>query len=257
MATAQPIPAITDLYNSLIRLPCSEREAIGQIEWKLRKLLKQQPSDITTQFGLLQAWLMSGKASEAIGIADQIWERRNQLNQNGYITFAGQLGELGKYEKSIEMLCPFLHESFNTVYGLIIQYLAKSALGAGDVDLLRRLVEWSGRHSSTWRIGRFLEELEGAGLTPYFAGHQRVVRDIVFGRQTGHRYFIMTEEGGAELGATIFLDADRAEYRQIEDAIDQGLENYYERRGVDSSACALLITHSVFPISAHTHNVVG
>ena len=72
MTSGVPAPASVDLFNKLIRLPGSNKQEIGQIEFRLRALQKKKPTDLRTTLALLQALTMLGKTSEAIETADYL-----------------------------------------------------------------------------------------------------------------------------------------------------------------------------------------
>ncbi len=110
MTSGVPAQASVDLFNKLIRLPGSNKQEIGQIEFRLRALQKKKPNDLRTTVALLLALTMLGKTSEAIDKANTIWQAVNWLDTDVQLTFFGHLGDLGMFDPAKELAASLLEK---------------------------------------------------------------------------------------------------------------------------------------------------
>ncbi len=249
MTSGVPAPASVDLFNKLIRLPGSNKQEIGQIEFRLRALQKKRPSDLRTTVALLQALTMLGKTSEAIETADYLWGQRDWLDTETGRTFLENLTSLGMSDCAKELAVKFLDKPDLRTNQGFVELIIHIAVGAGDLALLRTVADWQVFPEVSRWIGSFVEELRRLGLDSQFKQHQAVVRNIAYGHQSSYLAIFFDAEA-VELSVYIYVDEPREERRLLENEIDDALAKYYVEQGVDPSLFVPLITTHVLDISA-------
>ena len=249
MTSGVPAPASVDLFNKLIRLPGSNKQEIGQIEFRLRALQKKKPNDLRTTVALLQALTMLGKTSEAIETADYLWGQRDWLDAETGRTFLENLTNLGMSDRAKELAVKFLDKPDLRTNQGFVELIIHIAVGAGDLDLLRTAVNWQVHPEVCRRIESFIQELRRLGLDSHFEQHQGTIRDVVHGHQCSY-WAIFFDAEAPELSVYIYVNKEREERRPLENEIDDALTKYYLDQGVDPGLFVPLIT-------THVHNVTA
>ena len=169
-------PTSIDLFNKLILLPGSNKQEIGQIEFRLRALQKKKPNDLRTTVALLQALTMLGKTSEAIETADYLWGQRDWLDAEIGRTFLENLASLGMSDRAKELVVKFLDKPDLRTNPGFVELIIHIAVGAGDLDLLRTAVNWQVHPEVCRRIESFIQEIRTLGLESHFEQHQTTCR---------------------------------------------------------------------------------
>ena len=249
MTSGVPAQASVDLFNKLIRLPGSNKQEIGQIEFRLRALQKKRPNDLRTTVALLQALTMLGKTSEAIETADYLWGQRDWLGAEVQLTILVQLINLAMFDRAKELTARFLEQPELRLDPEFVGSIIHIAVGAGDIALLRTVADWQVFPEVSPRIGFFVEEVRRLGLDSQFKQHQAVVRNIAYGHQSSYLAIFFDAET-VELSVYIYVDEPRKERRLLENEIDDALAKYYLEQGVEPGLFVPLITTQVFDISA-------
>ena len=249
MTSGAPAKASIDFYNQLLRLPCSDKEAIGHIEFRLRALRRKQPNDLQTMVALLQALTMGGKAGEAIETADYLWGERDWLDTDRQLTFLAQLSSLGILGRAKELAVKFLDAPGLCANPEFISLVVHIAVGAGDLDLMRTAVDCEMDATLSRQIESFVEELQRLGLDSHFEQHQATIRNVVHGHQCSY-WPIFFDAEAPELSVYIYANKGREDRRLLENEIDDALAKYYVEQGVDPSLFVPLITTHVLDISA-------
>lgn len=249
MALSQPASETVELYNRLVGLHYREAEQIGQIEWRLRQQRARNPADGVTLVALLEALRKAGKATEAIELAEEIWDRRGRLPTPVSRIFAISLQHLGFFERSLEILLQWFGQEAPNEPSWLHQEVFGVAIGVGDIDLLRHLAA-SDRGYRMSLLPMFLDELEKLSLTAHFAKHQNIVRGVVFGHQVGFQAGLSVDEGTCELFAEIFVAEPRDQRRQLEEKVFDELEAYYVAKGMGYCPWSPVITTAIFDMKA-------
>lgn len=244
MTSGVPVEASIDLYNKLIALPYSEKQEIGQIEFRLRALKSKNPSDLRTTVAFLQALIMSGKTGEAVETADYLWSRRNWLDTDVQITFLGQLTDLGACSRAKELLLNLQERRILPDSPELLGFIVQISIGLGDIELLRTVVERPIHPDQSRQIKSFLHELKRLGLDSHFERHQAIIQDVVNGFQCGYSAIFFDTEA-PELSIYIFVDEPREKRRHLENRIDDALLRYYSEQGLDPAAFVPLITTQI------------
>ena len=249
MTSGVPAPASVDLFNKLIRLPGSNKQEIGQIEFRLRALQKKKPNDLRTAVAFLQALTMLGKTSEAIEKADTIWQAVNWLDTDVQLTFFGHLADLGMFDRAKELAASLSDKPGLRANPEFLGSIIQVAVGAGDLDLLRTATNLALDPKISRRIESFIEELQRLGLDSHFERYQATVRYVMYGHQCSY-FPIFFDAEVPELSVYIYVNKGREERRLLEIEIDDALAKYYVEQGVDPSLFVPLITTHVLDISA-------
>lgn len=249
MTAGVPAEASIDLYNKLISLPCSHKEEIGHIEFRLRALTRKNPGDLRITVALLQALTMLGKAVEAIETADYLWGQRDWLDTEIQLTFLAQLSGLGMFDRAKELAASLLDKPDLRANPVFVELIIHVAVGAGDLDLLRTAADSQAHPAQSRQIKSFLEELQRLGLDSHFEQHQATVQNMIHGRQCSHLPIFFDAEA-PELSVYIYVNETREERRILENKIDDALVKYYAEEGIDPWLFVPLITTHVLDISA-------
>lgn len=243
MPVLQPLEESVELYNKLLHLPWADREAIGQIEWRLRKIVSARPGDLRAKVALLQSHMQLGKASEARELAWAIWGSRGSLDAEAKDTFAKIIGQIGMYRESVELLKNLQPPAIIASNLEVFKLAATCSFALGDVDGLREIA------AQNQPMKGFLRAMDSFGLTGHFAAHQKIVRRFVSEMQVSFFYSIGMEEG-IECSQWFYVDATRAERRKITNDIDDQLDAYYASVGLSSGAFVPLLVTMVMNVTA-------
>lgn len=249
MPPGAPAPASIDLYNKLIHLPYSDTTSIGQIEFRLRQMRRKDSTDVRAAVALLQALLMSGKAEEAIELADWIWGVQSWLEYDTKETFSTQLIHLGHFDRSKEFIIPLIDAPEIKNRDELILWASYVATGLGDLQQLQKIAEKTPDRDLQMFIEAFRAKLLETDLERHFSKHQSIVHDVVFGHQCAYHVNPLEIDEEPELSVYVFVDAPRLERRRLEDQIDAALETYYRDAGIDPGAYVPLITTSILNIA--------
>lgn len=249
MTSGVPAEASVDFFNQLLRLPGSDKEAIGHIEFRLRALQRKQPSDLRTMVALLQALTMAGKTGEAIDTADYLWGQRDWLDTDRQLTFLTQLSDLGMFGRAKELAVKFLDAPGLRANPVFMSSIVHIAVGAGDLDLMRTVANWESHVTLSRQIESFVEELQRLGLDSHFERHQATVNSVIYGRQCSY-WPIFYDAEAPELSVYVYADERREERRLLENEIDDALANYFAEEGIDPGLFVPVITTQVLDISA-------
>ena len=250
MTSGAPAEASVDFYNQLLRLPCSDKEAIGHIEFRLRALRRKQPNDLRTRVALLQALTMLGKTGEAIETADYLWGQRDWLDADRQLTFLAQLSGLGMFGRAKELAVKFLDAPGLCADPAFVSLIVHVAVGAGDLDLMRTVAGWEMHATLPRQIKSFIEELQRLGLDSHFEQHQATVQNVIYGHQCSYLPIFYDAEA-PELSVYVYANERREKRRLLENEIDDTLANYFAEEGIDPGLFVPLITTQVLDISAH------
>lgn len=249
MTSGVPAPASVDLFNKLIRLPGSNKQEIGQIEFRLRALQKKKPNDLRTAVALLQALAMLGKTSEAIDKANTIWQAVNWLDTDVQLTFFSHLADLGMFDRAKKLAASLLDKPGLRANPEFLGSIIVVAVGGGDLDLLRTATNLPLDPEISRRIESFMVELQRLELDSHFERYQANVRNVMYGHQCSYLPIFLDAEA-PELSVYIYINKGREARRLLENEIDDALANYFAEEGVDPGLFVPLITTQVLDISA-------
>ena len=249
MTSGAPAKASVDFYNQLLRLPCSDKEAIGHIEFRLRALQRKQPNDLQTMVALLQALTMGGKTSEAIDTADYLWGQRDWVDADRQLTFLAHLSDLGMFDRAKELAVKFLDTPSLCADPEFMSLIIHIAIGSGDLDLMRTAADWELHAAPSRQIKSFVEELRRLGLDSHFERHQATVQNVIYGHQCSYLPIFYDAEA-PELSVYVYANERREKRRLLENEIDDALANYFAEEGIDPDLFVPLITTQVLDISA-------
>ena len=249
MTSGAPAEASVDFYNQLLRLPCSDKEAIGHIEFRLRALRRKQPNELQTIVALLQALTMGGKTGEAIDTADHLWGQRDWLDTDRQLTFLAQLSSLGMFGRAKELAVKFLDVPGLCANPEFILLVVHIAVGAGDLDLMHTAADCEVDATLSRQIEAFVEELQRLGLDSHFERHQATVQNVIYGHQCSYLPIFYDAEA-PELSVYVYANERREKRRLLENEIDDALADYFAEEGVDPGLFVPLITTQVLDISA-------
>lgn len=250
MISHQPAEEAVDLYNKLIALSFSNQAEIGAIEWQLRKLHRAMPMQARVSVALLQAFLMSGKAVNALNLADQIFGQKQWFDTDPTLTFMQQLLSLGKFEQCLE----FINENMILDKRKSNEAIARfnCALGIGDLKLAQDSLNYGNAEKEfVSLLEAFSSSLAELDIDTHFSAHQNIVRDVIREKQTDCSLRLTSGEEGTELTVFIFVSAERKERDLIEQSIDDALAEYYREEGFDPYVFVPLINTLVVNISSH------
>ena len=249
MTSGVPAEASVDFYNQLLQLPCSDTEAIGHIEFRLRALRRKRPNDLQTMVVLLQALTMGGKTGKAIDTADYLWGRRDWLDADRQLTFLAQLSDLGMFGRTKKLAAKFLDAPGLFADPAVVSLMLHVAVGAGDLGLMRTVAGGEMHATRSRQIKSFIEELQRLGLDSHFEQHQATVQNVIYGHQCSY-WPIFYDAEGPELSVYVYANERREKRRLLENEIDDALANYFAEKGIDPSLFVPLITTQVLDISA-------
>lgn len=247
MPAPQPATKVADLYNRLVRLPCEERDQIGVIEWQLRKLRRDTPSDPSVAVALMFAFMKAGKAAEAHALADEVRARQSMLDGQVAYSFLTELAQMGRFSEAIRFFRdhPELRGSKQAAGKAF-----SAAIGLGDIDLAMGILNSLDIPAPSGLLS-FQTALRTAGLFDMLPGHQGKILELLGGRFCAFdvNFFDNEDEGTTELSLDFFLDADRLERRLMEQSIDEALTGFYQNAGMDPLAYVPLIVASIHDIA--------
>ena len=249
MTSGAPAEASVDFYNQLLRLPGSDKEAIGHIEFRLRALQRKQPNDLRTMVALLQALTMGGKTGEAIVTADRIWGQRDRLDTDRQLTFLAQLCDLGMFGRAKDLAVKFLDVPGLRANPEFVSLVVHIAVGAGNLDLMRTAADCEADVTLSRQIESFVEELQRLGLYSHFERHQAIVQNVFYGHQCSYLPIFFDAET-PELSVYVYANERRENRRLLENEIDDALANYFAEEGIDPGLFVPVITTQVLDISA-------
>ena len=250
MPSGVPAEASVELFNKLLDLPFDDTAAIGQIEFRLRQLRKKNPLDVRVAVALLEALTKSGKAQEAIQLADWIWDVRSWLEHDTTEAFFIQLAQIGMFQRSNELIA-YLNDSPETHnperYNPWIWCIS---VGLGDTNLIGKFLESLENNAFRNDTSKFLSELRDTGIIKHFSSHQGIINEIAFGLQCGYNAELIWTGEEPELTVSIFVNKPRSERRELEDHIDNRLAEFYQGLDLPDTIYVPLITTSIFDITA-------
>lgn len=233
MSSPQPAEAVVGLYNELLRLPPSDRAAIGRIVWQLRKLRQAKPADVVTVMALAQSLTLQGQPSEACALAAELWGRRHLMRAEVLYSYGNLLMWLGKFDQAVE-LARCVQKEVASGFDEDWRLLAKnSAFAAGDLANVLHFGTFDGDdQKADAQTGRLLAGLNAAGILPHIAWHQGIVNAALADRITRFGFVLTTPDGPPEIGLYYHTPASRAERRSLTAMIDDAIEREMEARGL-------------------------
>ncbi|MAG98184.1 MAG: hypothetical protein CMM08_16020 [Rhodospirillaceae bacterium] len=226
MTTSSPAEASTELLNSLfaIEFP-GPSEKLNGLLWKARGLARKLPGDFDVRLALATAKALTGDRIGAQEDAEAAFGLRHFGDIPSYVVLAHVLAGLdddraGTLLKELASEKGSLHDE--AVVGNSVRY----AFLFGDTDFLHRIAEEG--LDREFNARECLDVLELAGLKDLFAGHQKIVRDIVGGYQVWVN--VRTEYDGETepiLVTNRYVVADKALCRRLERRVFDALAEYY------------------------------
>jgi hypothetical protein len=249
MADGLPAQEAVEIFNKLVRTAPVEAREIARAEWRLRALGRARPGDITVEVALLYALQMSGKADEAVRLAERLWHRRNFMPAEQLDTFLFELAHLGMYEKADEILGEIRDGDGARLITNIDAVAVTVSWCLGDIERASAAIKeappsvWG-----NWLV--FVDQIKGLGFGPHLAARYKIIRQKTFQRQCLSQ-LVLTPGGEFPLELThyVYVAGSYEERVALEEEIQITLDSYFEPLGLGGTHWGLMI-ELVAPITA-------
>ncbi len=236
MAGPMPAEVSVELFNRLVHAKPEQRTEIEQILWRLKTLLRQQPSNHRLRVAILRAHMLLGQAAEAQEVADTLWTLRRTLGPEPASTFAIQLLQLGMNERFLEY---GRADALPDAPASVANMRSRASWGAGDLDAVRENIaiieRLTGAVIPAW--ARFFQRIEDEGAAPHFRPHQQLVQSHLAGWQLATSVALLEdpEDPGDWDSPTVFVygPGNYRDRRRLSDAIGDALVAYYRDQGLN------------------------
>jgi hypothetical protein len=252
MATGAPAEQAVEIFNELVRMVPSQKEAVSQIQWRLRGLARSRSGDTVIGIARLLAELMLGDSVEAARHADRLWMLRHVMSGEQLGIFLSELLHLGMFERAAQILAEIRESPVESAVPNLTESYLRVAWDSGSVEQLEAIVNSpiAAQLLPGWQV--FLGRLKNVGLIQHLAARQKIVWEETFRRQCFSELIFTpvedTEE--VELAHYVYMSGDYGERTSLEAGIRSRIDDYFMKVGLGDTNHWNLITEILVPVTA-------
>lgn len=177
MTAPTPQPLSATLWNQLIGLGDDDRVGLDKINWQLRKLVKDRPTDFDARISLAYGLLLSGDREGGIhhiDIARGFWHSSSYASPYDFISLLTDVGRLADARDFIDRLDVSDFEKSNEIARNV---LCAYGVRCGDINWVNRgiqVAEFDDQYTC-----ELIQDIEQRELVFAFRLHQELVESIV------------------------------------------------------------------------------
>jgi hypothetical protein len=227
----QPAPKLksVELYNRLLDLVVEDdADEVVRIMWRLKSLVRQNPTNFASGVALIEASLMCGERQSAVAEIEKLWKIRHIEESQALRTYVYQLIDVGNYGRCKHLVEEFMCEKESRIVAIFEGLLVNCAFYFGDVGWIETMRGDAFGARINAQASGMIQNLKKSGLSNHLGNHQEIVRSAVKGKQTS--IFLRDRQGSEStlcLTNLISVPATRLERRVMESNIDDALQEYY------------------------------
>ncbi len=238
---------VSEKFIQLSELDYSETQKIEQILNEAKNLMSQFPEIIPIRLLHLQTLLMLGKANEAMVAANNIWSKGGNIDDNSRSIFIGQLADLGLFEWA-KILIDSIRKSEEFDFNLFFHPILATAIGLGDFELLEFLAANPQNIKYADLLDEFVQMQKIKQLDTLFTKQQKILNDVLKGRQTAYEIILDNDRGFAEFEVGVFVGGESLERQSLQDKINKDVDIFYHS---NSKVPLNNFITSIFDIKSH------
>jgi hypothetical protein len=225
-----PVEEAVTIYNALTRMaPDNETEA-SRAEWRLRTLNRAQPGDHLIGLALVYAFLMTGKAQEAINLTDRLWLGRNAMGLEQLGTFLFELYQMGQYERAAELLAEIHRANLRMQVTSLDDIAVELAWALGDLEGLSAAAPAMLSLAAQENWSQFIADLRDTGLGRHFSERQNLIRLKTSGKQCFNQLLLMPgDDERWSVNHYVYVNASYEERLALEDDIHHSLDSFFSQ----------------------------
>ena len=238
---------IIEKFNQLSEIDYSDVIGIDRISNQAFEMINLNSNNLQSKLLFLQTKLMLGKAKEAMVMANDIWASGGNIDDLSRSIFIGQLVDLGLFEWAKVLIDTIIKAddfNFRLFYPSILAY----SIGIGDFETLELLANHPENNEHSEILSEFIEMQKTENLDVLFTKQQKMLNDILKGKQTSYEILLTNERGFAEIEVGVFVGGESIDRQILQDKINKDVDVFYHK---NSKVPLNNFITSIFDIKSH------
>ena len=204
---------------------------ISKISHLLDAFLTKNPKNVTIAIYYLQTLVMLGKTSEAIDLAEGIWNIGGSISRETEALYIYLLNSLCMFNYSKVLLEPKLKMEFSEQqkYPNLPSLFITCYTGIGDLNALSEIAKLNGISDRQKQILKgFVSQMTDDGAKEHFLWQQKKINEVIYKKCSAYEVLLSADNGYPEIEVGVFAGGDSVDRYQLQRNVDKVYNDYYE-----------------------------